>query len=59
MEKIQSLEPSEEYTEDVEERKEIPFGVEGAAFLRNLTQHAVFLGFTALLLMIVRIFGAK
>ena len=31
----------------------IPFGEEGAAFLRNILQHAVFLGFGMLILMIL------
>jgi hypothetical protein len=72
MEEMQPLETTEETTEEItdklndevedqidqiEVRQPIPFGEDGAAFLRNLTQHAVFLGFAMLLLMFIRIFG--
>ncbi len=59
MEKIQPVEKLEKTNEEIEERKEIPFGADGAAFLRNLMQHAVFLGFVAIILIIIRTFGTR
>jgi hypothetical protein len=59
MEKIQPVEKLEEMNENLEERKEIPFGADGAAFLRNLMQHALFLGFVAIILIIIRMFGTR
>jgi len=42
-----------------EDRGPIPFGESGAAFLRNLLQHAVFLGFVMVILMLMRILGNR
>jgi hypothetical protein len=41
------------------ESKPMPFGMIGITFLCNLMQYAVFLGFTMLALMLIRIFGPK
>jgi hypothetical protein len=46
-----------EKNEEVEEVQPVPFGVFGITFLINLLQYAVFLGFSMLVLMLIRIFG--
>lgn len=49
-------EKNQHESEQPEEIKGIPFGVAGANFLCNLLQYALFLGFTMIILMIIRIF---
>ena len=75
MVEMQPLEATEKITEEIiaeitaeitevlddegEVRQPVPFGESGAAFLRNVTQHAVFLGFVMLILMFIRVFGQQ
>lgn len=40
-------------------RGPVPFGENGAAFLRNLLQHAVFLGFVMVILMLMHILSNR
>jgi hypothetical protein len=42
-----------------EEPKPMPFGLLGISFLLNLTQYAVLVGLTMLLLMLIRIFAPE
>jgi hypothetical protein len=65
MDQTQQLKPMEEEkepigeVEETEEMKPMPFGFLGISFLCHLTQYAVYLGLTMILLMIIRIFGPK
>ena len=71
MEKMQPLQPrqeeaepgneaeSDESVDESEELMPMPFGVLGIAFLCALTQYAVFLGLTMIILMIIHYFGQR
>jgi hypothetical protein len=69
MENTQPVQPMEESTgesidnsgevEEGEEMKPMPFGILGISFLSSLTQYAVYLGLTMLILMLIRIFGPE
>jgi hypothetical protein len=64
-EALQRMESHEKNTSDNTDSNEsaqdkpMPFGMFGITFLCNLMQYATFLGFTMLVLMLIRIFGPK
>ena len=57
-EEIVAPEPIAE-TEPIDLAAAVPFGAAGANFLRNLTQHGVFLGVVVIVIAILRIFGPE
>jgi hypothetical protein len=58
MENLKPLEDkgTQEEKQKVEEQKPMPFGTLGIHFLCNVTQYAVFLGLTVLIIAIIQIF---